>query len=64
MTTATKHLSSIGYVAQLLQATPARIDAAARRVGIEADTTINAVKHFTDLQIEAIRAELRKPGPN
>jgi hypothetical protein len=59
MTTATKHLSSTGYVCQMLQATPSKIEAAARRIEVGPDTVINGVSHWTDEQIEAIREELR-----
>jgi hypothetical protein len=58
--TSETNLESIGRLAQLLQASPAAIRAAASRAGVRPALTLNGVQHFADGSIGAIRAELRR----
>lgn len=50
---------SIGQAAQLLQAMPSRISAAAIELHIEPAMRINGIAHFAETDLERIAAHLR-----
>jgi len=51
-------LLSIGKMAEVLQASPARIEVAAERAGVRVSLRLNGVKYYADRDIDDIRDHL------
>ena len=52
-------LFSTGKLAEMLQASPNRIERAAERAGIRPGLRLNGVMYYTDLAVEPIRRQLK-----
>ena len=52
-------MSSLGKLAEILQASPNRIERAAERAGIRPGLRLNGVVYYTDLAIDPIRRQLK-----
>lgn len=51
-------LLSIGKLAEVLQASPARIEVAAERAGVRVSLRLNGVPYFNDADVDEIRDHL------
>jgi hypothetical protein len=58
-----RDLSSVGRLAELLQASPGQIERAAAAAGIEVTIRIDGRPYFSDAQIPTIRDVLKRPEP-
>ncbi|HEY1600631.1 MAG TPA: hypothetical protein VGG64_13570 [Pirellulales bacterium] len=58
MVIATTNCLTLGYLAQLLQAAPARIRAAADAAGVRPVLVINEKAHYAECDLDKLRAAL------